>query len=193
MVLAVTFLASLLLVTAAKPMGRRAMVVHETRAEPARGFVNSGIAPAAKELTLRIALKPNNIAGLETALYAVSDPVSALYGQHLTPEEVCLVALVVIQTLDSSCIIGRRIRQAYRRDALHRGRVVIGEWHLLEAGHSRGRYARDCHPRGQGQRAPLHRLLDLHARRVRPDQHPHTGVLHPRSAAGPHRLLSPHD
>jgi tripeptidyl-peptidase-1 len=65
------------------------MAIHETRAEPARGFVNSGAAPAAKELTLRVALKPNNIAGLETALYAVSDPASPLYGQHLTAEEVC--------------------------------------------------------------------------------------------------------
>ncbi|KAJ7915134.1 family S53 protease-like protein [Mycena leptocephala] len=113
MVLAATFLASLLLVTAAKPMGRRAMVVHETRAEPARGFVNSGIAPAAKELTLRIALKPNNIAGLETALYAVSDPVSALYGQHLTPEE-----FMYNRSPNSSSL---------PTNALHRGRVVIGE------------------------------------------------------------------
>lgn len=88
MVLAVAFLASLLLLAAAKPMNRR-MVVHEARNEPARGFVNSGAAPAAKELTLRIALKPNNIAGLETALYAVSDPASTLYGQHLTADEVC--------------------------------------------------------------------------------------------------------
>ncbi|KAJ6563914.1 family S53 protease-like protein [Mycena capillaripes] len=87
MVLAAAFLASLLVVASAKPMNRR-MVVHESRAEPARGFVNSGIAPAAKDLTLRIALKPNNIAGLESALYAVSEPDSALYGQHLTAEEV---------------------------------------------------------------------------------------------------------
>ncbi|KAJ6516949.1 family S53 protease-like protein [Mycena vitilis] len=88
MVLAATFIASLLLVAGAKPMGRRAMAVHETRAEPARGFVESGAAPAAKDLTLRIALKPNNIAGLETALYQVSDPASPLYGQHLTANEV---------------------------------------------------------------------------------------------------------
>ncbi|KAJ7739343.1 family S53 protease [Mycena metata] len=87
MIFATTLLASLLLVAAAKPT-RRTMAVHETRAEPARGFVNSGPAPAAKELTLRIAIKPNNIAGLETALYAVSEPASAQYGQHLTAEEV---------------------------------------------------------------------------------------------------------
>ncbi|KAJ7787274.1 family S53 protease-like protein [Mycena olivaceomarginata] len=82
------FIVTLLLLAAAKPMDRRAMVVQETRAEPARGFVKSGVAPTAKELTLRIALKPNNIDGLQAALYAVSDPASALYGQHLTPEEV---------------------------------------------------------------------------------------------------------
>ncbi|KAJ7779427.1 family S53 protease-like protein [Mycena maculata] len=88
MVFAAAFVASLLLIAAAKPMEPRTMAVHEARAEPARGFVLSGPAPAATELKLRIALRPNNIAGLETALYAVSDPASALYGQHLTAAEV---------------------------------------------------------------------------------------------------------
>ncbi|KAJ6601723.1 family S53 protease [Mycena vulgaris] len=88
MIFAFPFLASILLVATAKPMGRRSMVVHESRAERARGFVHSGVAPAAKELTLHIVLKPSNIAGLEIALYAVSDPASALYGQHLTQDEV---------------------------------------------------------------------------------------------------------
>ncbi|KAJ7114150.1 family S53 protease-like protein [Mycena crocata] len=84
------FLASLFLAVAAKPTGRSptAMVVHETRPTPARGFVHSGIAPATAKLTLRIAMKSNNISGLEAALCAVSDPASPLYGQHLTQEEV---------------------------------------------------------------------------------------------------------
>ncbi|KAJ7171419.1 family S53 protease [Mycena filopes] len=88
MVLAATFLASLLLVVLAKPMERRVMAVHESRAAPPPGFVNSGPAPAAKDLTFRIAIKPNNISGLETALYAVSEPDSPQYGQHLNAEEV---------------------------------------------------------------------------------------------------------
>ncbi|KAJ6490959.1 hypothetical protein C8R45DRAFT_195537 [Mycena sanguinolenta] len=88
MVLAHSFFASLLLLATAKPMDPRTMVVHESRAAPAAGFVQSGAAPAAQELTLRIALKQNNIAGLETELYKVSDPASEFYGQHLTLEEV---------------------------------------------------------------------------------------------------------
>ncbi|KAJ6566199.1 family S53 protease [Mycena capillaripes] len=52
------------------------MVVHESRAAPADGFVQSAAARAEQELTLRIALKQNNIAGLQTALYKVSDPES---------------------------------------------------------------------------------------------------------------------
>ncbi|KAJ7831014.1 family S53 protease-like protein [Mycena olivaceomarginata] len=83
-----TFLLSILLVASAKPMVQRAMAVHESRNEPARGFVRSAPAPPAKELTLRIAMTPNNMSGLETELYAVSDPKSKLYGQHLTAEEV---------------------------------------------------------------------------------------------------------
>ncbi|KAJ7149225.1 family S53 protease-like protein [Mycena crocata] len=88
MVFAAGLFASFLLLAAAKPMDRRSMSVHESRAAPAHGFVKSGEAPASEELTLRIGLKNTDIAGLETALYAVSDPASALYGQHLTPEEV---------------------------------------------------------------------------------------------------------
>ncbi|KAJ7618157.1 family S53 protease [Mycena polygramma] len=88
MVLAASVFASFLLLAAAKPMGRRTMSVHESRTEPARGFVKSSVAPAEKDLTLRIALKQTDIAGLETVLYQVSDPASAQYGQHLTADEV---------------------------------------------------------------------------------------------------------
>lgn len=146
MVLAATFIASLLLVAAAKPMGPRAMVVHENRAEPARGFVKSGVASPARELTLRIALRPNNIAGLETALYAVSDPASSLYGQHLTPAEVRLALLSsIILLLD--LFPGRAFHQAHGRDALSRQRVAHGERHLIHARHPGGRHARNRHPR----------------------------------------------
>ncbi|KAJ7869868.1 family S53 protease [Mycena olivaceomarginata] len=88
MVLATSFFASLLLVATAKPMAPRTMVVHESRAAPAEGFVQSAAAPAEQELTLRIALKQNNIVGLQTELYKVSDPASEFYGKHLTLEEV---------------------------------------------------------------------------------------------------------
>jgi tripeptidyl-peptidase-1 len=52
------------------------MVVHESRAAPAKGFIQSAAAPEEQALTLRIALKQNNIAGLQTELYKVSDPAS---------------------------------------------------------------------------------------------------------------------
>ncbi|KAF8160451.1 family S53 protease [Mycena galopus ATCC 62051] len=88
MVLATSFFASLLLLAMGKPMVPRTMVVHESRAAPAEGFIQSAVAPAEQELTLRIALKQNNISGLQTELYKVSDPASEFYGQHLTLEEV---------------------------------------------------------------------------------------------------------
>ncbi|KAJ6484875.1 family S53 protease [Mycena sanguinolenta] len=99
MILSHSFFASLLLLATAKPMDTRTMVVHESRAAPAAGFVQSGAAPAAQELTLRIALKQNNIAGLETELYKVSDPASEFYGQHLTLEEVAEYAKPTDETL----------------------------------------------------------------------------------------------
>ncbi|KAK7031746.1 Tripeptidyl-peptidase sed3 [Favolaschia claudopus] len=89
MILSTSFFVSLLSVLAtAKPMVSRTMVVHESRVAPGDNFVQSSAAPAEKELTLRIALKQNNIAGLEAELYKVSDPASKFYGQHLTLEEV---------------------------------------------------------------------------------------------------------
>ncbi|KAK6992571.1 Pro-kumamolisin, activation domain-containing protein [Favolaschia claudopus] len=101
MILSASFLSSLLLLAAAKPMGRRAMTVHESRAEPARGFVKSSVAPASKELTLRISLKQNDMSGLEKALYEVSDPASALYGQHLTPEKLAAFVKPTAETLSA--------------------------------------------------------------------------------------------
>ncbi|KAK7008441.1 Tripeptidyl-peptidase sed3 [Favolaschia claudopus] len=63
------------------------MVVHESRVAPGDNFVQSSAAPAEKQLTLRIALKQNNIAGLEAELYKVSD-ASVHLRQHLTLKEV---------------------------------------------------------------------------------------------------------
>ncbi|KAJ7696844.1 family S53 protease [Mycena metata] len=84
-----SFLAALVALAIATPTDRSAFIVHEHRAQPASGFVSTGPAPSDAELTLRIALNPNNIAGLESELNAVSDPSSSRYGQHLTPEEAC--------------------------------------------------------------------------------------------------------
>lgn len=72
----------------AKPMAKRGMIVHEQRGEVPNGFAQTGVPSSDTLITLRIALSHTNIAGLESELYAVSDPVSARYGQHLTPAEV---------------------------------------------------------------------------------------------------------
>ncbi|KAF7344006.1 Family S53 protease [Mycena venus] len=111
MVLATSFFASLLLLATAKPLGPHTMVVHESRAAPAEGFVQSAAAPAEQELTLRIALKQTNIAGLQTELYKVSDPASKFYGQHLTLEEVAEFVKPTDETLAavSSWLSGNNI------------------------------------------------------------------------------------
>lgn len=63
-------------------------VLHEQRIDIPDGFVKVGSAPADQVLNLRLALVNNNMNGLEEKLYAVSTPGSALYGQHLSKEEV---------------------------------------------------------------------------------------------------------
>lgn len=61
------------------------------------GFSYQRKATAEQTLNLRIALTQNNITGLESALYDVSDPTSENYGHHLTKAEVRAPSL-------SSCI-----------------------------------------------------------------------------------------
>ena len=81
-------LATLFTLAAAKPMGRSAMVTHESRTNVPSGFVQNGAASPDTQLKLRIALVQNNPSGLIDSLYAVSTPGSASYGQHLSKEEV---------------------------------------------------------------------------------------------------------
>ncbi|KAJ7830752.1 family S53 protease [Mycena olivaceomarginata] len=125
-----TFLATFVALATATPTGRQALVVHEHRVRPAQGFVSTGPAPSDEQLTLRIALNPNNIAGLENELYAVSDPSSSRYGQHLTPEEArrCISAAVWSLTRRT----GRRIRQALLRRAFRRDVLAPDEQDLCE-------------------------------------------------------------
>ncbi|KAF9269034.1 family S53 protease-like protein [Marasmius fiardii PR-910] len=65
----------------------RPMVVHENRDAPPT-FARAGKPDASMNLNLRIALTPKDINGLEEALYQVSTPGNALYGQHLSLDQV---------------------------------------------------------------------------------------------------------
>ncbi|KAK0478663.1 family S53 protease-like protein [Armillaria luteobubalina] len=65
-----------------------AMSVHDQRDAAPNRFVKAELADPQATLNFRIGLTPVNIAGLEKALYAVSEPGSYLYGQHLSFEEV---------------------------------------------------------------------------------------------------------
>ncbi|EJF64357.1 family S53 protease-like protein [Dichomitus squalens LYAD-421 SS1] len=63
-------------------------VVHENIRIPPRGFTSVGPAPQGQTITLRIALAQANKNAIVDALYSVSDPTSAIYGQHLSKAEV---------------------------------------------------------------------------------------------------------
>lgn len=89
------FVASLVALAAGNPLKGRSMRVHESRDTLPEGFVKVGSASPDTILNLRIALKQNNAEGLEKALMDVSTPGNALYGQHLTKEEVRLRCSVV--------------------------------------------------------------------------------------------------
>ena len=66
----------------------RNLQVHEARTQVPSAFSLAGPASPNTVLNLRIALVSSDMAGLEKALYDVSTPGNALYGQHLSKEEV---------------------------------------------------------------------------------------------------------
>ncbi|KAI0312875.1 family S53 protease [Amylostereum chailletii] len=80
--------ASLLYAVYASPLLDVPMVLHEHLDSIPQGFIHAGPASEDSTLTLRLGLQQSNFAGLEDALYAVSTPGSARYGQHLSRSEV---------------------------------------------------------------------------------------------------------
>ncbi|KAJ6552059.1 family S53 protease [Mycena vulgaris] len=62
--------------------------VVEKRDGPAPGFSLTGPTPLGQILNLRLALTQNDIAGLQEAVYNISTPGNARYGQYLTQDEV---------------------------------------------------------------------------------------------------------
>ena len=93
MVSKVLILSALFSLALAKPMARD-MKVHESRQNLPSGYVRTGAADPSTQLKLRIALVQNNPQGLIEALYAVSTPESASYGEHLSKDEVGTSLLV---------------------------------------------------------------------------------------------------
>ena len=88
----VLFAACLAVVAYGKPVAR-SMAVHETREHVPEAFAQQGSAHPDTMLNLRIALVQNDIEGLQNALMDVSTPGNALYGQHLSKEEVRYLSL----------------------------------------------------------------------------------------------------
>lgn len=74
-------------VVTGSPTPRAMTVLDQRDAVPSR-FVKADTTDPQANLNFRIGLMPTDIAGLEKALYAVSEPDSDLYGQHLSFDEV---------------------------------------------------------------------------------------------------------
>ena len=65
------------------------MQVQESRESAPSGYTLTGHANPDTVLTLKLALTQSDSDGLINALYNVSTPSSAKYGQYLTAQEVC--------------------------------------------------------------------------------------------------------
>jgi tripeptidyl-peptidase I len=80
-------LATFLTAVCAKPLAQN-LVLHEQRDAIPSGFSRKAAADGSTVLNLRLALAESNTDGLIEALYDVSTPSSANYGQHLAKEDV---------------------------------------------------------------------------------------------------------
>lgn len=128
MVSSTLFLASLVALTLGDPLARRAMVVHETQVLP-EGFSTRGAAAPETMLNLRIALAQSDPDGLIASLMDVSTPGNALYGQHLTKEEVRVYFTIDELVLKLGVLLGGSLRCAEARHCPGCAGLVEGEWH----------------------------------------------------------------
>lgn len=121
--LSLTFcLVSLVTLALGHPPARRAMVVHETQVLP-EGFSAQGAASPEKMLNLRMALAQSDPDGLVASLMDVSTPGNALYGQHLTREEVRVFCTIEEANFEIGDLLGRGLRCTETRD--HPGRADL--------------------------------------------------------------------
>ena len=97
----------------AKPHARN-LKVHEFLEQAPSGFVKTGAADPNTQIKLRISLVQNNPNGLIDALYAVSTPDSATYGEHLSKEEVCLTCASYETNFKLILIYINRLRSSLR-------------------------------------------------------------------------------
>lgn len=77
----------------------RSMQVHESRESAPGGFTLTGPADPDTVLNLKLVLTQNDPDGLIDALYNVSTPSSAKYGQYLTTQEVCTMSRIFMRHL----------------------------------------------------------------------------------------------
>ena len=87
--------------------------MHERRAVAPHGFTAVGPASPDNMLTLRLALTQSDTRGVVDALYRVSDPASAEYGEHLTKAEVSCV--IVSDVRSNSTIRWSRWKISWRQ------------------------------------------------------------------------------
>lgn len=115
MVAAGLLLASLASLVLGSPIqSENGMRVLGRRDNPPSAFSWTSLATPETVLNLKFALAQSDPAGLEQALYDVSDPTSANYGKHLTKEAVRFHCYTLLfSSLTSACLAGCRVRRAF--------------------------------------------------------------------------------
>ena len=117
MVAAGLLLATLASLALGSPIKNKSgMRVLGRRDSPPSGFSWTSLATPDTVLSLKFALAQSDPAGLEQALYDVSDPKSANYGQHLTKEEVSSLRCIPSYSLLIADVAGCCVRRTFECD-----------------------------------------------------------------------------
>lgn len=114
MLSSLSFVALLCTLVSGTPLPRN-MQVHEARQSIPAGFTLHAPASPDTVLSLRVALVQNDPDGLVNALYDVSTPSGANYGQYLSKDEVWLFSSSQRADVDVLQTSGREVRSAKDR------------------------------------------------------------------------------
>ena len=99
-------------------LAQRNLQIHESRQDAPGGYTRTGPADPDTVLTLYLSLVQSDYDGLIDALYDVSTPSSAHYGQYLSAEEVCSLLYSPCACADSPIPRGRDLHETDQRDNL---------------------------------------------------------------------------
>jgi hypothetical protein len=150
-------------------------VLQHGRSSAPSAFALVGPAMPEQQMTFRVALKSNNVSGLEARLAIISDPRSATYGQWLSAGASVIRVLPGCHSSDP-CTCRRHHRPHEAIAEVHRGVQCLRQNQWTECNHCRRTRRMDVvHDQRLPRKLPLRRVFSAVPARI------YSGLHHPNS------------